>query len=137
MTCGGVLHCGESSWPFGVHDRYATIEPEYAAGAETMPKVTIQPLGITVEAEDGQTIMDAARAAGYYWPTTCDGKGECTTCAGMIERGMDNLSPMGRYETNNLVRQRGRLSLQSPIRLCCQARVHGDVEVRKPGVKPW
>lgn len=107
------------------------------AGAGEMPKVTVLPLGITIEADDGQTIMDAARAAGYYWPTTCAGKGECTTCAGLIERGIENLSPMGRYESSNLVRQRGRLSLQSSIRLCCQARVHGDVEVRKPGVKPW
>ena len=102
-----------------------------------MPKVTVQPLNVTFEAEDGQTIMDAARAAGYYWPTSCAGKGECTTCAGAIEQGMHNLSPMGRYEQHNLVRQRGRLSLQAPIRLCCQARVHGDVVVRKPGVKPW
>ena len=44
---------------------------------------------------------------------------------------------MGRYEESNLIRQRGRLSLQQPIRLCCQARVHGDVEIQKPGVKPW
>jgi 2Fe-2S ferredoxin len=102
-----------------------------------MPRVTIQPLGVTIDAERGQTIMDAAIAAGYYWPTSCGGKGECTTCAGMIERGMANLSPMGRYENFNLVRQRGRNSLTSSIRLCCQARVEGDVEVRKPGVKPW
>lgn len=102
-----------------------------------MPKITIQPLGITIEAERGQTIMEAARAAGYYWPTSCGGKGECTTCAGVIECGMQNLSSMGRYESFNLVRQRGRHSLKAPIRLCCQARVYGDVEVRKPGVKPW
>lgn len=103
----------------------------------TVPSVTIRPLGVTVQAAPGQTIMDAARAAGYYWPTTCDGKGECTTCAGTIERGIDNLSPMGRYERSNLIRQRGRASLEAPIRLCCQARVEGDVEVRKLGVTPW
>ena len=50
---------------------------------------------------------------------------------------MDCLSPMGRFEQFNLVRQRGRLTLKTPIRLCCQARVHGDVVVRKSGVKPW
>jgi ferredoxin len=102
-----------------------------------VPRVTIQPLGITIDAERGQTIMDAARAAGYYWPTSCGGKGECTTCAGVIERGAQNLSAMGRYETHNLIRQRGKLVLKSTLRLCCQARVEGDVEVRKPGVKPW
>ena len=102
-----------------------------------MPKVIVLPLGITIEAEQGQTIMEAAHAAGYYWPTSCGGKGECTTCAGVIEHGMHNLSPMGRWENANLVRQRGRAALATPLRLCCQARIHGDVEVRKPGVKPW
>lgn len=102
-----------------------------------MPKITVEPLGVVIEAEAGQTIMEAARAAGYYWPTSCGGKGECTTCAGMIEAGAANLSPMGRFESFNLVRQRGRLVLKSPFRLCCQARVHSDVRVRKPGVQPW
>lgn len=102
-----------------------------------MPKITIQPMDLTIDAEEGQTIMDAARAAGYYWPTSCGGKGECTTCAGSIEHGMENLSPVGRYESHNLVRQKGRNALKAPIRLCCQARVHGDVVVRKAGVTPW
>jgi hypothetical protein len=44
---------------------------------------------------------------------------------------------MGRYESQNIVRQRGRAALNFPIRLCCQARAQGDVEIRKPGVKPW
>ena len=102
-----------------------------------MPKITVQPSGITFEAAEGETIMDAARAAGFWWPTSCGGKGECTTCAGHIIEGMEHLSKMGRYEEHNLVRQRGRTSLSTPIRLCCQARVYGDVEVRRPGVKPW
>ena len=102
-----------------------------------MPKVTVQPSGIVFEADEGETVMDAARAAGYWWPTSCGGKGECTTCAGMVLQGMQHLSAMGRYEESNLIRQRGRLSLQQPIRLCCQARVYGDVEIQKPGVKPW
>lgn len=102
-----------------------------------MPKITIIPLGITIDAEHGQTIMDAARAAGYYWPTTCDGRGECTTCAGLIERGAENLTAMGRSERTGIIHQRGARTLATPLRLCCQARVLGDVDVRKPGVKPW
>jgi 2Fe-2S ferredoxin len=102
-----------------------------------MAKVTVRPSGITFEAAEGETIMDAARAAGYWWPTSCGGKGECTTCAGMILNGRQHLSEMGRYEEANLIRQRGRAVLKQPIRLCCQARVYGDVEVQKPGVKEW
>jgi hypothetical protein len=33
-----------------------------------MPKITIQPLGITIDAERGQTIMDAALAAAARGP---------------------------------------------------------------------
>jgi hypothetical protein len=50
---------------------------------------------------------------------------------------MDSLSAMGRYEQANLLRQRGQAILGQPVRLCCQARVHGDVTVKRPGVKPW
>lgn len=102
-----------------------------------MARVTVQPSGITFEAAEGETIMAAARAAGYWWPTSCGGKGECTTCAALVLHGIEHLSAMGRYEEFNLVRQRGRASLKQPIRLCCQAHVYGDVEVQKPGVKEW
>jgi len=102
-----------------------------------MPKVTVQPSGITFEAAEGETVFDAARAAGYWWPTSCGGKGECTTCAGLILSGIEHLSAMGRSEEFELTRQRGRAALQTPVRLCCQARVSGDVEVQKTGVKPW
>lgn len=102
-----------------------------------MPRVTVEPSGITFEAPEGETIFQAARDAGYWWPTSCGGKGECTNCAGLILRGAEGLSAMGRYEEYNLRRQRGRGALQQPVRLCCQARVYGDVEVQKPGVRPW
>jgi ferredoxin len=102
-----------------------------------MPRVTVQPSGIEFDAPEGETIFQAARDAGYWWPTSCGGKGECTNCAGLILQGMENLSAMGRYEEFNLRRQRGRGALQQPVRLCCQARVYGDVEVQKPGVRPW
>lgn len=102
-----------------------------------MPKVTVQPSGIEFDAAEGETIFAAARAAGYWWPTSCGGVGECTTCAGEIVSGGDALSAMGKGEAAELVRQRGRRVLDQPVRLCCQARVHGDVAVKKPGVKPW
>ena len=101
-----------------------------------MARVTVEPSGIEFTAAEGETIMDAAKAAGYWWPTSCGGKGECTTCAGLVVQGIQHLSAMGRYEESNLVRQRGRAVLQTPTRPCCQARVHGDVTVPKPGVKP-
>lgn len=103
-----------------------------------MPKVTIQPLDRAIEADDGVTIMEAAHAYDLYWPTTCGGQGICTSCLCTIDAGGENLEPMGRSETRTLttelaiaedvLRERG-------LRLACQARLHGDIEVTKRGVR--
>lgn len=100
-----------------------------------MPKVIIRPLDIEIEVPEGATLMAAAEAQGYYWPTTCGGEGRCTTCACLVIAGMANLSPRGRSEERVLVSERGSQVLQQPIRLACQAQVFGDVELQKPGVR--
>ncbi len=101
-----------------------------------MPKLTIQPLNRTIEAQEGQTIMEAAWADGLYWPTTCGGQGICTSCACTIEEGAENLDPLGRSERTTLSADRGAAALRDgSLRLACQARVRGDVAVKKPGVR--
>jgi 2Fe-2S ferredoxin len=100
-----------------------------------MPKVTVRPLDIEFDAPAGETIMGAAQAGGYYWPTTCGGEGRCTTCLCVVLEGMERLSPRGRSESKVLVEERGPAVLQQPLRLACQARVYGDVEVEKHGVR--
>lgn len=100
-----------------------------------MPRIRIEPLGIEVNSLRGLTVMDAAEAAGLYWPAGCDRKGECTNCAMDVISGVGRLSQMGRYERLNLVRQRGLNSVEDPrLRLTCQAHVEGDVIVFKRGV---
>ncbi len=101
-----------------------------------MPRVTVQPAGYDIEVAAGETIMAGANARGYYWPTTCGGRGECTTCACVVLAGAENLSSMSRFESYSLAEGRGRAVLTTPTRLACQARVLGDVEIRKPGVLP-
>ncbi len=54
-------------------------------------ELTIEPLGITVDIEEGQTILDAALRAGIYLPHACC-HGLCATCKvqvidGEIEQG--------------------------------------------------
>jgi ferredoxin, 2Fe-2S len=103
-----------------------------------MPKIRVMPLGVVIEAAEDATVMGAAQALGYYWPTTCGGEGRCTTCAcEVIEHG-EALSPMGRSERASLVAERGEGVLRTAVRLACQARVHGGVTVavRKAGVQP-
>ena len=103
-----------------------------------MPKVTIQPLGIVIEAANGETVMAAAQASGYYWPTTCGGEGRCTTCATIVVSGAENLSEIGKSERKTMEAELGPGAIERKMRLACQARVYGDVEVVKPGVRrPW
>jgi len=103
-----------------------------------MPRIRILPLNADIAAEEDATIMDAARALGYYWPTTCGGEGRCTTCACEIVEGAAALSSMGRSEEKTLVAERGPAVLRAPVRLACQARLRGaaTVVVRKAGVRP-
>jgi len=102
-----------------------------------MPKVTILPLERVIEATEGATIMDSAHEHGLYWPTTCGGQGICTSCACTIEEGEANLEPIGRGELKTLAEEMGEGTVRArKLRLACQARVRGDVTVRKPGVRP-
>ena len=103
-----------------------------------LPRVTIRPLGIVVEATSGDTVMAAAQAAGYYWPTTCGGEGRCTTCATIVVSGAESLSDIGKSERKTMEAEMGPGAIERKMRLACQARVYGDVEVVKPGVRrPW
>ena len=102
-----------------------------------MGTVVVLPEGITFEAEDGQTIMDAAHDAGLFWPTTCGGQGICTTCTCAVESGAENLDEMGRAELKTLTEDLSEATIRSRrLRLACQARVSGDVTVTKRGVRP-
>jgi ferredoxin len=110
----------------------------FATGPENvgMPRVRVEPLEIEFEAVANETVMDAANAAGYWWPVGCNRNGECTNCAMQVVSGVGRLSRMGRFERANLVRQRGQTSIQDPrLRLACQARVEGDVVLYKLGVR--
>ncbi|MFN0148437.1 MAG: 2Fe-2S iron-sulfur cluster-binding protein [Dehalococcoidia bacterium] len=103
-----------------------------------MPRVLVEPSGIELLADDGESVMDAAERAGYFWPVGCAKNGECTNCAMQVISGIGRLSTIGRYERANLLRQRGPRAVDDPrLRLACQARVHGDVVVYKRGVEPF
>ena len=99
--------------------------------------IRVEPLAVEYEAGAGETVMGAAQALGYYWPTTCGGEGRCTTCACEVLEGAGLLSPMGRSERAALVAERGERVVETNVRLACQAHVTGAglVVVRKPGVR--
>ncbi len=102
-----------------------------------MARIRVEPLGIEVEAAQGASVIEAVSACGYFWPVGCALNGECTNCAMEVLSGIGRLSRMGRYERQNLLRQRGPRSVENPrLRLACQARIEGDVIVYKRGVAP-
>ncbi len=103
-----------------------------------MTRIRILPLDIEIEAAPDATVMGAAQALGYYWPTTCSGEGRCTTCACEVIEGAASLTAMGRAERRSLVTERGEGVVRTNVRLACQARIAGNgaVTVRKPGVRP-
>ena len=100
-----------------------------------MPRITIQPADIVIEGKPQDTVMAAAHAQGYYWPSTCGGEGRCSTCAFIVVSGGENLSEMGRSERKTIESELGPSALPRGTRLACQARVLGDVVVLKPGVR--
>jgi 2Fe-2S ferredoxin len=95
------------------------------------------PAEISFEARVGQTLMEGARQAGLYWPTTCGGQGTCTTCLSEIVSGQENLAEMGRNERKRLLSERGEAFLKKPMRLACQAGISSDglIAVSKMGVR--
>jgi len=101
-------------------------------------KVTVQPSNIEYEAKIGETLMGAANALGYYWPTTCGGQGVCTTCLSEVVSGAESLAEMSRSERKTLIAERGESILAKPVRLACQAAVlgDGDIVLLKPGIRP-
>lgn len=102
-----------------------------------MTRVVVEPAGFEYEARIGETLMDAARGLGFYWPTTCGGQGVCTTCLSEVTSGAELLADMGRSERKTLTTERGEAVLQRPVRLACQAAVLGEgtIVVTKPGVR--
>lgn len=97
-----------------------------------MPKVTFLNEAVTVEVAAGSTIEQAAKAAhvklfeGFWQSYHCSGKGRCLGkgCRVWVnESSPAALAPKTFWE-------RIRRRLTGAMRLACQARVQGDVEVR-------
>ena len=96
-----------------------------------MATITILPSGTEIEVETGTTILGAAIQNELCWPHTCGGKAQCTTCAYIIVKGAENLSPISRLEQHQLVARKGRFGTNPRMRLACQTIVNGDVTVQK------
>lgn len=77
---------------------------------------------------EGAYLLDAARRLGVRLPTECDGRGECDTCAVVVEAGATLLSGLTDAERSRLSLER----LAAGERLACQVKVEhaGDLVLR-------
>lgn len=59
----------------------------------------------------------------------CPGLGTCGSCRVLINKGMDNTSPMGLLEKARLKVSMAYIGNEDKMRLACQTEVNGDIEV--------
>jgi len=103
--------------------------------ADAGPVVRVEPIGVTFRLAEGETLIQAAWREGYYWPTVCGGRAECTACHVLIEAGEGNAVTADEYETAMIAPVAERTSQAAPVRLACRLRVSGPVTVYKRAVR--
>lgn len=84
-------------------------------------ELTIQPLGQTIDIEEGQTILDAALRMGIYLPHAC-GHGLCATCKVQITDGEIDHGRASSFALMDYERDEG-------LALACCAMAEGDIEI--------
>ena len=85
-----------------------------------LPHQDLCPDGIVVEAETGETILDAALRSGIEIEHACEKSCACTTCHCIVREGFDSLAESSEDEDDMLDKAWG---LEPDSRLSCQARV--------------
>lgn len=98
-----------------------------------MSHVTVNPIGLELDVLEGQTVMMAARSAGYVWPTECEGMASCGLCVSIIREGVENCEPIQHEERETLERTMGLIDPNR--RLACRLTVIGPVTLTKRGVR--
>jgi ferredoxin len=105
-----------------------------------MPTIKFVNEKVSVEAQEGDNIRSVARKNGvqlYSGPhkvLNCMGFGTCCSCNVVVKDGTENCSPKGIMERlnkwiNPLLGLKLLSNPEKDVRLACQTKVHGDVEV--------
>lgn len=84
-------------------------------------QLTIEPLGQTVEVEEGQTLLDAALRSGVYLPHACC-HGLCGTCKVRVTEGEVDHGPVSSFALMDFEREEGKA-------LACCARAESDLVI--------
>ncbi len=81
--------------------------------------------GAVTSIEPGMTVLEGSRAAGIPHAAVCGGRGRCSTCRVKLGAGADGLQEPTEDEAKVLK----RIGAGEGIRLACQLRPTGDLEV--------
>lgn len=90
--------------------------------------IKFEPSGRNGVIAEGTYLWDAAKRLGVRLPAECDGRGECDTCAVIVETGATLLSSLTEGERERLSPER----LAAGERLACQTKVErgGELTLR-------
>lgn len=102
-------------------------------------QLTIEPLGQTLDVEDGQTILDAALRAGIFLPHAC-GHGLCATCKIHVTDGEIDHGEASNFALMDYEREEGQAlaccaTLQSDVTI--EADVEEDADARNLPVRDY
>ncbi|MBY0454357.1 MAG: 2Fe-2S iron-sulfur cluster binding domain-containing protein [Burkholderiaceae bacterium] len=89
-------------------------------------QLTIDPLGTTIEVEEGQTLLDAALRQGIYIPHAC-GHGLCGTCKVQVTDGEVDHGPANPFALMEMERDDGK-TLACCATLLSDATIEADIE---------
>ena len=98
----------------------------YEVRFHTRSTATAGGTSLRVEVAPGTTLLDAVRLAGLPIARACGGGGLCARCGLEVVAGQ--LASEGPDETDAKARNR----IDPSLRLACQVRVEGALEVRAP-----
>ena len=112
-----------------------------------MPTVKFVKEKKEIEVPDGANLRQEARKAGVeIYPgihkiMNCMGNGVCCSCRMNIKQGTEQVSKQGLWEKIgfylNPIGFFARLGQEDNIRLSCQTKVHGDIEVETKPSFNW
>ncbi|HLU47945.1 MAG TPA: 2Fe-2S iron-sulfur cluster-binding protein [Planctomycetota bacterium] len=100
-----------------------------------MPKISFSREKKEIECEKGANLREVALANGVQlYPgakrhLNCRGKGLCGECRVHVIRGWENLSPKTGVEKFRIGVSWFKFGHENEVRLACQARVEGDIEI--------
>jgi ferredoxin, 2Fe-2S len=92
-----------------------------------MTTLTVMPEGISIEVNEGTSLLAALLGADIAIPHKCEGNAKCGSCHIFVQEGRKGLSKIAREENERLDTIVG---VSSKSRLACQAKVLGTENIK-------